>query len=380
VSAVSAGRRTVAPRLAPEVVLARPAVGGVAYVGRSVAAALRSRGHTVAELELDDTGAPALRALSEAWRLRGALRRARTVHVELGSTGLGAFWFALFATLLRRDVVLILHDAPDLASRPGAGLIATGTRWRDVLAYRFLAPLLDGALTRHLRQRTGAHVVLSETARLASLAAGSSQVHRVDLGADSPTPGRPSPSAGDCVLFAGFLGPGKGLDTLCEAWSLVSRTTTLPLRIAGMVGPSHEVWAGELRARFAATARPPEWLGWLEEEEFSAAIAGSAIVVLPYARSNPASGVLVRAMIEGRAVVATRVPATRCVAHCRTGLLVPPDDPRALSDALGSLIADRALRDHLGRGAASWAAEQHSWAHHVDGLARAYGWTAEETR
>jgi glycosyltransferase involved in cell wall biosynthesis len=367
-------------RLAPEVVLARPAVGGVAYVGRSVAASLRSRGHTVAELELADTGAPALRALSEAWRRRGALRRARTVHVELGSTSLGAFWFALFVSLLRRDLVLILHDAPDLASRPGAGLIATGTRWRDILAFRFLAPLLDGPLTRRLRQRTGVHVVLSETARLASIAAGSTRVHRVDLGADSPTPGRPSPSAGDCVLFAGFLGPGKGLGTLCEAWGTVSQMTTLPLRIAGVVAPSHEAWAAELRARFAGTGRPPEWLGWLQEEEFSAAIAGSAIVVLPYARSNPASGVLVRAMIEGRAVVATRVPATRCVAHCRTGLLVPPDDPRALSDALGSLIADPGLRDHLGREAAAWATEQHSWARHVDGLALAYGWTAEETR
>jgi len=113
VSAVSAARRTRAPLLAPEVVLVRPAVGGVAYVGRSVAAALRTRGHSVAELELADTGAPALRALSEAWRLRGALRRARTVHVELGSTGLGVFWFALIATLLRRDVVLILTAHAD---------------------------------------------------------------------------------------------------------------------------------------------------------------------------------------------------------------------------------------------------------------------------
>ena len=58
-SAVSAARRNVAPLLTPEVVLVRPAVGGVAYVGRSVAVALRSRGHTVAELELADTGAPA---------------------------------------------------------------------------------------------------------------------------------------------------------------------------------------------------------------------------------------------------------------------------------------------------------------------------------
>src|SRR5207244_4367505 len=77
-------------------------------------------------------------------------------------------------------------------------------------------------------------------------------------------------------------------------------------------------------------------------------------------------------------VVATRVPATRCVVHGRTGLLVPPDDPPALGDALAALIADPALRDHLGREAASWAAEQHSWAHHVEGVAGAYGWRAEE--
>src|SRR5207253_4260573 len=178
VRAVSAARRNVAPFLAPEVVLVRPSVGGVAYVGRSVAGALRSRGHTVAELELPDAGAPALRALSEAWRLRRSLRRARTVHVELGSTSLGVFWFALLVSLLRRDVVLILHDAPCLVSKPGAGLIATGTRWRDIVAYRFLAPLLDGPLTRMVRRRTGPHVVLSEPARLASLAAGSSHVHR----------------------------------------------------------------------------------------------------------------------------------------------------------------------------------------------------------
>jgi glycosyltransferase involved in cell wall biosynthesis len=370
----------VAPPPAPEVVLVRPAVGGVAYVGQSVAVALRDRGHTVVEVELPDAGAPALRALSEAWRWRAVLRRSRVIHVELGSTSLAVFWFALIVSLLRRDVVLILHDAPVLVSRPGAGLIATGSRWHDVLAYRFLAPLLDGPLTRMVRRRTGAHVVLSEPARTASLAAGSSHVHAIDLGGEPPTPGRPSPSAGDSVLFAGFLGPGKGLDTLCEAWSMVSRTTTLPLRIVGVVGSSHEAWATELRGRFATLARPPEWAGWLEEQEFSAAIAQSAIVVLPYTRSNPASGVLVRAMIEGRAIVATRVPATQCVEHGKTGWLVPPDDPPALGDALAALIADAALRDLLGGQAALWAAEQHSWAHHVEGLAAAYGWSREATR
>jgi glycosyltransferase involved in cell wall biosynthesis len=82
-------------------------------------------------------------------------------------------------------------------------------------------------------------------------------------------------------------------------------------------------------------------------------------------------------MIEGRAIVATQVPATRCVQHGRTGLLVPPGDPAALGNALAALMADAGLRDHLGGQAALWAAEQHSWAHHVEGLAAAYGWETE---
>jgi len=102
-SPVAAARRNVAPLVAPEVVLVRPAAGGVAYVGRSVAAALRSRGHSVAEVELADGGAPALRALAEAWRCRRVLCRARTVHVEVGSTGLSVFWFALIVSLLRQE-------------------------------------------------------------------------------------------------------------------------------------------------------------------------------------------------------------------------------------------------------------------------------------
>lgn len=63
-----------------------------------------------------------------------------------------------------------------------------------------------------------------------------------------------------------------------------------------------------------------------------------------------------RAMLEAaacaRPLVVTDVPGLRdFVTNGREGIVVPPDDPRALADALGDLAADRALRVRMGEAA-----------------------------
>ncbi len=118
---------------------------------------------------------------------------------------------------------------------------------------------------------------------------------------------------------------------------------------------------------------PPTWLGFVSDDEFARLVADAAVVVAPYRRSNPASGLLVRAMVEGRAVVATRVPAALdCLEDGVSGLLVEPDDPQALAEALELLVDDPALRDRLGAAAAQSAAERFTWPRYLAKLTDAY--------
>jgi starch synthase len=73
--------------------------------------------------------------------------------------------------------------------------------------------------------------------------------------------------------------------------------------------------------------------------------------VLP-SRSEGLPLAALEAAAAGRAVVAADVGAMReVVAPGRTGLLVSPDDPAALAQALEVLIADRPRREAMGRAA-----------------------------
>jgi glycosyltransferase involved in cell wall biosynthesis len=76
---------------------------------------------------------------------------------------------------------------------------------------------------------------------------------------------------------------------------------------------------------------------------------------------------LLEAMLCSLPVVATRVSSIpEIVADGETGLLVPPDDPDALGDALGRLLADESLRRRLGEAGRARARAEFS----VDRMAR----------
>jgi hypothetical protein len=67
--------------------------------------------------------------------------------------------------------------------------------------------------------------------------------------------------------------------------------------------------------------------------------------------------VLVEAFCRGRAVVGTRAGSIPdLVEDGVSGLLVPPDDPQALADALVLVLGDRELAARLGEGARASAA------------------------
>ena len=103
-------------------------------------------------------------------------------------------------------------------------------------------------------------------------------------------------------------------------------------------------------------------------------IARSAIVVLPLTQRDISTGqsVLLEAMSMGKPVVVTRVNGTvDYIDHMRTGVLVPPNDPEALRDAINRLAGDPALRRRIGEAGREKVIQQYLPDHYAQGVGRA---------
>lgn len=173
------------------------------------------------------------------------------------------------------------------------------------------------------------------------------------------------------ALVLGTLGrltEQKGQRALLQAVAqLAKQHPNLLLFLAG-VGPLREdleAEAGQLgitdRVRFLGLRRDRENL-----------YAALDIFVLP-SRWEGLSLALVEAMGAGRAVVATSVGGNpEVVIDGHTGLLVPPSDTTALTDALGHLISNPDQRIVLGEAAANEARTRFSIEEHVSQLAALY--------
>ena len=161
------------------------------------------------------------------------------------------------------------------------------------------------------------------------------------------------------VVAVGRLVPKKGLDTLIRA--AAGLQTGGAVHVIGD-GPL----AGELRELAAALGADDRvrFLGPLDHEETKAAIARADVFCLPCRVAADGDRdsmpvVIKEAMAAGVPVVATsEVGVPEMVDDGVTGLLVPPDDPGALTAALETLLADRARRRAMGAAGRARAAER----------------------
>ncbi|MDQ2676135.1 MAG: glycosyltransferase, partial [Actinomycetota bacterium] len=89
-------------------------------------------------------------------------------------------------------------------------------------------------------------------------------------------------------------------------------------------------------------------------------VAGLDIFAMPSVpRSEGMPTAILEAMASGIPIVATRVGATdELVRDGVTGILVPPEDPRALADAIARLLEDPDLREAYGKAARRDALER----------------------
>lgn len=111
----------------------------------------------------------------------------------------------------------------------------------------------------------------------------------------------------------------------------------------------------------------------LTSKEYLTMLAKASVVIIPLDTRrgiNNAMGIstLVEAMAMGKAIIATRTHSTESyVDHERTGLLIPPQDPEALREAIRVLLQNPQLRTKLGNEARAFAMEHCS----ADGFAAA---------
>jgi glycosyltransferase involved in cell wall biosynthesis len=128
-------------------------------------------------------------------------------------------------------------------------------------------------------------------------------------------------------LSIGFIQPHKGFDRAVRAFAALDAPGTR-LDVVGSVrveDPAFVAYLGELRALVAATPGAHLHEGYVGDERFDEWIVACDFVVLPY-RYIWSSGVLERARLYGRPVIATRVGGLEHQATGGAAVLVDDDD------------------------------------------------------
>lgn len=141
------------------------------------------------------------------------------------------------------------------------------------------------------------------------------------------------------IVGAGRFADVKGFDVLVRA------AARIPGAWLWLVGDGEEREALERLARAEGLGERVRFAGWVGEPVHHLAAADA--VALP-SRHEPLGNVILEAWGAGVPVAASRSGGPSWIVEDgRSGLLVPPDDPGALADALGRLRTDRELAARL---------------------------------
>ncbi|MCJ7811413.1 MAG: glycosyltransferase family 4 protein, partial [Dehalococcoidia bacterium] len=163
------------------------------------------------------------------------------------------------------------------------------------------------------------------------------------------------------LLFCGRLNgprPFKTLDILLTAMPRILRRHSVELRIIG-TGPRLEEYAA--LARKLGIEEEVHFLGFVDPSEMGAHYGRADLFVLP-SRMENFPLVILEAMASGLPVVATDVGGVpELVEHGETGLLVPPNDPDALADAINDLLDDPDEMEQMGARGRQLVSDQYTW-------------------
>ncbi len=331
-----------------------PKLCGLATFAAALDDELRRNGHQVDVVRIDDgddlpsVGRPVVAELVNG--VPTTIRRAAMllsqcdvviVQHEYGIYG-GADGDEVLALLdaIKVPTIVVLHTVPEVPSAHQRSVLVAVCRAADSI------------------------VVMSDAAkrRLVTYRVDGSKVATIPHGATVPAP-RPDDPAGldrgrAHLLTWGLLGPGKGIEHVIDALSLLGDLPHRPrYTVAGVTHPkvfqnSGDAYRHSLMQR--AWARGVAGFVTFDDTYRDVAtlaqfVRAASVVVLPYdSREQVTSGVLVDAIAAGRPVIATAFPHAVEMLSSGAGIVVPHADPAALADAVRMVVSDPDVLEAMG--------------------------------
>jgi len=306
-----------------------------------------------------------------------ALQRGTPIAALDGPAFYGALPLRIARELRREPADAILAQSPyeALAAFAGRALARSDSPvvveihgdWRTWArlygspARAVVAPLADRAALVAVRHADAVRTLSSFTTRMvrsAGVEPAATFTTYTDLTAFSEPPVAPLPER-PVALYVGVLERYKNIHAVAEAWRLAApRVPDARLRLVGM-GRHEDVAENLVREH-------PDQVTWerrLETPDVVKAFDDAWLLLLA-SRSEGTPRVVLEALCRGRAVVGARAGGIPDVVWPEeTGLLVDPERPDEIADALVRILSDRALAQRLGDGAHTHAAE---WTYTAD--------------
>ena len=172
------------------------------------------------------------------------------------------------------------------------------------------------------------------------------------------------------ILFIGrFEESRKGFRYLLRAMPLVRQQ--FPDARLVVLGSGRPEKFATLMERYGV--HNVEFKGFVSQEEKARYYASADVCCVPSTGNESFGYVVVEPMAAGRAVVASNIAGYASVVRPGyNGILVEPRDPSALALALVRVLADRDLRERLGRNGRE-SAQQYDWSSVAQRVLEAYG-------
>jgi glycosyltransferase involved in cell wall biosynthesis len=150
------------------------------------------------------------------------------------------------------------------------------------------------------------------------------------------------------ILFVGYWWPSKGIDTLLHAMAIIEKERSdIELTILGD-GPERDNIRRIIKDNNLSSIK---LVGITPRDEYlTKYLANTDISILPSRSGEGNPYVILEAFQFGRPVIATNVGGTpEFIKNGETGLLIEPEDPKVMADAILKLVNDVELQKKLSK-------------------------------